>query len=98
MSAKVRSRHDSPGPFKDVLDGWQGSIDAFFVRDDVKVLLVLMYIEFHMDGNLFAHGGHLVNLRLLRHWSILAVAGASPLALAYSLAVCLIRPRLTSGS
>ena len=31
---------------------WQGSIDAFFVHDDVTVLLVLWYIEFHMDGKL----------------------------------------------
>jgi len=34
------------------------------VRDDVKVLLVLWYVEVHMDGHLSVLGGHLINLQL----------------------------------
>ena len=41
-SAKVRAEYERLGTiFKGVLDGWQGSINACCVRDDVRVLLVL---------------------------------------------------------
>ena len=52
--------------FKGILDGWQGGINACCVRDDVKVLLVLWYVEVHMDGNLSVLGGHLINLQFAR--------------------------------
>ena len=98
-SAKVQSEHDRLGTiFKGLLDGWQGSINACCVRGDAKVLLVLWYIEDHMDGNLFALEATWSIFSLLRLWSFLAVAGALPLALATSVAMCLIRPRLTSVS
>ena len=47
-SAKVRAECKRLGTFlKGMLDGWQGSINACCVRDDVGVLLVLRYVEVH---------------------------------------------------
>ena len=41
-SAKVRAEYDRLGIiFKDVLDGWQGSLNACCILDDVRILLVL---------------------------------------------------------
>ena len=59
-SAKVLATHDRLGViFKGILDGWQGSIDACCVCDDV----VLWCIEVHTGGNSFVLGGHLINLQ-----------------------------------
>ena len=47
-SAKVRAKLDRLGAiFEGILDGRQVSINACCVRDDVRVLLVLWYVEVH---------------------------------------------------
>ena len=45
-SAKVRAEHESLGTiFEGILDGWQGSINACCVHDEVRVLLASGTLE-----------------------------------------------------
>ena len=36
--------------FGGMLDGWQGSVRAFGVREDVRILLTLWYVAIHLDA------------------------------------------------
>ena len=47
-----------------MLDGWQGSINAYCVRDVVRVLLVLWYFGVHSIKKSFVFDGDLINLQL----------------------------------
>ena len=50
---RVRAKHDRLGTiFKGILDGWQSSINTCSVCDDVRVLLVVWYVEVHLDKEL----------------------------------------------